>query len=313
MAFVKRTWKDRISEYPNRRTINDGTVTKQVTVARDEGVITEAGDSFSATNMNDLEERIYQAVRGGGGGGVTDYDDLDNRPKINGVTLTGNKSTSNLGIELKDLTDVNISSPTAGQYLKYDDVSNKWYNGSGGGGGGTDNYNELQNKPSINSVTLSGNKTTADLQISYSDLQNKPTIPAAQVNSDWNASSGVAQILNKPTIPDGLEHYSETERQVGIWIDGTSPVYEITETFPVAVTCTAGNTNAAGAWTSLMSWNSNITIVDFKAYSYSGNDRTYLGHLTAQWNSTSKDIKVLNIRSVQASIDAFTMRYFYNT
>jgi hypothetical protein len=28
-----------------------------------------------------------------------------------------------------------------------------------------------------------------------------PTIPNAQVNSDWNAVSGVAEILNKPTIP----------------------------------------------------------------------------------------------------------------
>jgi hypothetical protein len=28
-------------------------------------------------------------------------------------------------------------------------------------------------------------------------------IPAAQVNSDWNATSGVEEILNKPTIPDG--------------------------------------------------------------------------------------------------------------
>jgi lysophospholipase L1-like esterase len=36
---------------------------------------------------------------------------------------------------------------------------------------------------------------------SYADLGNKPAIPAAQVNSDWNASSGVAAILNKPTIP----------------------------------------------------------------------------------------------------------------
>ena len=35
----------------------------------------------------------------------------------------------------------------------------------------------------------------------YNDLENKPTIPAAQVNADWNAVSGVAQILNKPTIP----------------------------------------------------------------------------------------------------------------
>jgi hypothetical protein len=35
---------------------------------------------------------------------------------------------------------------------------------------------------------------------SYLDLSNKPTIPAAQVNSDWNASSGLAQILNKPAF-----------------------------------------------------------------------------------------------------------------
>jgi hypothetical protein len=38
----------------------------------------------------------------------------------------------------------------------------------------------------------------------YDDLSNLPTIPAAQVNSDWNATSGVAEILNKPTIPTSL-------------------------------------------------------------------------------------------------------------
>lgn len=35
----------------------------------------------------------------------------------------------------------------------------------GGGGGGTSNYNDLSNKPKINGVTLSGNKTSADLGI----------------------------------------------------------------------------------------------------------------------------------------------------
>ena len=35
----------------------------------------------------------------------------------------------------------------------------------------------------------------------YTSLSNRPTIPAAQVNADWNASSGVAVILNKPTVP----------------------------------------------------------------------------------------------------------------
>jgi hypothetical protein len=32
-------------------------------------------------------------------------------------------------------------------------------------------------------------------------ILNKPNIPSAQVNSDWDATSGLAQILNKPTIP----------------------------------------------------------------------------------------------------------------
>jgi len=35
----------------------------------------------------------------------------------------------------------------------------------------------------------------------YNNLTNRPSIPAAQVNSDWNATSGVARILNKPVIP----------------------------------------------------------------------------------------------------------------
>tara|TARA_R110002167_G_scaffold68414_3_gene193059 strand:- start:594 stop:2057 length:1464 start_codon:yes stop_codon:yes gene_type:complete len=35
------------------------------------------------------------------------------------------------------------------------------------------------------------------------EILNKPTIPSAQVNSDWNAVSGVAEILNKPTLTSG--------------------------------------------------------------------------------------------------------------
>lgn len=37
---------------------------------------------------------------------------------------------------------------------------------SGGGGGGTTNYNDLSNKPIINGVEVSGNKTSADYKIS---------------------------------------------------------------------------------------------------------------------------------------------------
>lgn len=65
-----------------------------------------------------------------------------------------------------------------------------------------------------------------------------PTIPAAQVNSDWNAVSGLAQILNKPTIP---AQYNPTAG-TGIAITGTFPNQTITNTnlyvVPTPVTAT---------------------------------------------------------------------------
>nr|DAZ59186.1 MAG TPA: hypothetical protein [Caudoviricetes sp.] len=59
MAFVKKTWKNRIAEYINRRLLtNEDGSTNLVTVARDEGTISQEGDAFNAANMNDLEDRI---------------------------------------------------------------------------------------------------------------------------------------------------------------------------------------------------------------------------------------------------------------
>jgi len=60
MSFKQKTWKDRISEHPTRRTLTDvsNNTTKTVDVAREEGTISQKGDAFSAANMNDLESRI---------------------------------------------------------------------------------------------------------------------------------------------------------------------------------------------------------------------------------------------------------------
>ena len=77
------------------------------------------------------------------GEGTDNYDELDNRPSINGVVLTGNKTTEDLHIDT----------------------------------GGTDDYLDLNNKPKINSVTLRGDVSSASLQISYNDLTDRPVIP----------------------------------------------------------------------------------------------------------------------------------------
>lgn len=78
---------------------------------------------------------------------------------------------------------------------------------------------EILHKPTIPSATSdltndSGFITTSDVpaaqeQADWNEsdttdpayIKNKPTIPAAQVNADWTASSGVAEILHKPSIP----------------------------------------------------------------------------------------------------------------
>ena len=59
MAFKKKTWLDRIAEYPTRRRLKKSNGTDEiVTVSREEGTISQEGDAFSADNMNDLEKRI---------------------------------------------------------------------------------------------------------------------------------------------------------------------------------------------------------------------------------------------------------------
>jgi hypothetical protein len=70
----------------------------------------------------------------------------------------------------------------------------------------------------------------------YNDLDNLPTIPAAQVNSDWNATSGVEEILNKPTLTNG------TVTSVGL----TMPAAFSVANSPVT---TSGSLDVTGAGT----------------------------------------------------------------
>ena len=92
-----------------------------------------------------------------------DYNTVANRPSINGILLSGNKTTANLNISYNDLTN----KPT---------------------------YETLSSKPSINGVTLSGNKTTANLNISYNDLTNKPALKTVATSGSYN------DLTNKPTL-----------------------------------------------------------------------------------------------------------------
>ncbi|HJA91921.1 MAG TPA: hypothetical protein H9717_02180 [Candidatus Eisenbergiella merdipullorum] len=60
------------------------------------------GEGYIPEPITREEQYLYYLCMnggtGGGGGGTTDYNNLQNQPQINGVTLTGNKTSSDLGI-----------------------------------------------------------------------------------------------------------------------------------------------------------------------------------------------------------------------
>lgn len=127
----------------------------------------------------------------GGESGTTDYEELSNKPSINNVTLSGDKTASDLGLATA------AQGSAADTALQPEDNISELTNDSGfiTGINSTDVTSALGYTPvdpsGLSTVATSGN---------YEDLSNKPSIPAAQVNSDWNANSGVAEILNKPTL-----------------------------------------------------------------------------------------------------------------
>lgn len=87
MAFEKKTWLPRISEYPNRRILTDtNDVETQVLVTRDEGVVSQQGDKFDADTMNDLEDRI-DTVLGGAEFSVESDGKLYASWTVNGQTI----------------------------------------------------------------------------------------------------------------------------------------------------------------------------------------------------------------------------------
>ena len=161
----------------------------------------------------------------------------------NGWALTysnGNWTASGVPSELGELDNVAATAPNNGDVLTWNAPNARWQPAavSGGSGGGGASVTVSDTAPGSGTAgDLWWNSDSGRLKIYYQDtdstqwvdaspplssgssqvqsdwaetdsnddafIKNKPTIPAAQVNSDWNATSGVEQILNKPTLFSG--------------------------------------------------------------------------------------------------------------
>ena len=115
--------------------------------AKINGVNTLTIEAGSNINLEQEGNTLTISSTGGGSGGTSNYQDLTNKPSINNVTLTGNKSLNDLGIQAAGNYIENEADPTVPSYVKNITQSNinSWNNKSDFSG----NYNDLTNRPTI--------------------------------------------------------------------------------------------------------------------------------------------------------------------
>ena len=132
---------------------------------------------------------------------------------------------------------------------------------------------EILHKPDLSVYAETADLATVATTGSYNDLSDKPSIPAAQVNADWNAVSGVAQILNKPTIPAAQvqSNWSEADSTSKAYIQNKPDLSVYAQSSSLATVATTGDYDdlvdaptivglAAGANVTITEANNTVTI-----------------------------------------------------
>ena len=156
-------------------------------------------DRYDSMELGDLSISLSQALGinnsssysgsgGGGGGGTTDYTDLDNKPQINNVTLTGNKTSSQIGV-----ADA-VHTHTVSQITDFPTLATVATSG---------NYNDLSNKPTIPTVndatlTIQKNGTTVNTFTANASSNVTANITVPTNVSDLSNDSG---FITSPNIP----------------------------------------------------------------------------------------------------------------
>ena len=157
----------------------------------------DGGTDLNANTFNTMQTNIENGINEKG-----NYTNLTNKPQINSVELSDNKTLDDLSIQTKLVSGTNIKTINNQNLLGEGNITIQ------GGSGGTTDYDQLENRPQINNVTLTGNKSLSDLGITnfsgnYNDLSNKPTIPTK--TSDLSNDSGFidsSDIVNNLTSDD---------------------------------------------------------------------------------------------------------------
>ena len=212
------TKKDGTEESVN---ILDGEAGQDGADAKINGVNTltlEAGDNITL----EQEGSTLTINSTGGGGGTGDYTDLTNKPKINNVELTGNKTTSDLGIVIPDVSNfITKDANDLTYYTKTNDLSSVATSGS---------YNDLSNKPDLSTKQDkidSTHKLDADL---VDDTNSTNKFVSASDKTTWNGKQDTLTAGDNITIENNV-----------ISASGGGSTYFLTTPFTTATASTSLN------------------------------------------------------------------------
>lgn len=142
---------------------------------------------------------------------------------------------------LANMTDVSITSPTAGQVLKYNSTTQKWENGAGGGGGGT-SADDVSYDNTTSGLTATNAQDAIDETVE--DMENKHTVTSFEVTTaswttDTTSQSGTT--LYKKQV--SLNHvYANPSVDIGSASGSVLPTTAQQEAYDLVQYCTVDTT-----------------------------------------------------------------------
>jgi hypothetical protein len=155
-----------------------------------------------ASDNENKKRHIVVCGTSGGGGGTVEWDDIQDKPSFATVATSGdyNDLSNKPAIPAAQVqSDWNEADSTSMAYIQNKpSIYNEWF-------GTQAQYDLISPKDPDTIYHIEGDApeqsdwNEADTT-SMAYIKNKPTIPAAQVQSDWNANSGMGEILNKPSM-----------------------------------------------------------------------------------------------------------------
>ena len=241
-----------------------------------------------------------ELINNGSGGGASDYTELENKPSINGVTLSGNKSASDLGLDVEPLAvtyQFNTDTYDTSCDTEFSDIFEAISSG---------------NRVDVVLEVYEGEEEPSRVQTTRLYLEttskNDQDQDVILFQSLFDSSRGVDyQIIHDPTVVSGTSGHFDAGSVVYVHYDedlsGDNPVYTCNYTFEEIVShISDGNIVKAIIPGSILSFD-----VDFTLDLGASNNLLLMFGKTVVYSPDGTAVRVKSVNIMHAASDTITV------